>query len=131
MNTTLTVFVGIIAFMMVLINIFLIVAIKVILKIKGDAEKFFKQTQDEINPIVVELKKIIEELNTVVKTAKVPIDKVDTTVDYVCRNVEGLIDKISITINSIHDNLMTPLTNIGAFLYAVSKTIGCLRKKQK
>jgi len=87
------------------------------------SESFLDKIEGELNPITSEITQIAEDIRQITHTARCQIEKVDSTADFINKNVNNVFERWITTLNTLHDAIAEPVGDIVVFLKGFSRGI--------
>jgi len=99
----------------------LIIALQDVRSMRIRSERFLDKIEQDLIPITSGFSQITEDIRQITYAARCQIEKVDSAVDLVNKNVNSIIEKWVATINVLNDAVVEPIEEIAVFLKGFSK----------
>ncbi|KPJ60639.1 MAG: hypothetical protein AMJ42_01395 [Deltaproteobacteria bacterium DG_8] len=123
MNTVVNVCIIIVTISIFSLVIMLIMVLIDVRRMRIKSESFLDKIEGELNPITSEITQIAEDIRQITHTARCQIEKVDSTADFINKNVNNVFERWITTLNTLHDAIAEPVGDIVVFLKGFSRGI--------
>ncbi len=123
MNAIMTVCFVILTAVFVGIIIILGMAVQDIRRMRVRLVDFLDTMEHELKPLFSEIARIAEDVREITFTTRCQVEKVESTSEFINKNLHDIMERWVVTINLVTDALTEPLENVAFFLKGLSKGI--------
>ena len=123
MGTVVNICVIIITIAIVSFIVVLIIALQDVRRVRVKSEKLMDKIDKGLNPILSSVEQISEDIRLITSTARRQLERVDSTADYIKKNINGIVENWIKTINLLNDAIAEPVVDIATFLKGLSRGV--------
>ena len=115
---------------MVILTIAVVALVAMVIMVLQDVRKtriklvdFLEKMERELIPLITEVTHISEDLKEVTFTARSQFEKIESTTEFISKNVQDIIERWITTLTVVNNALAEPVENIAVFLKGFAKGI--------